>query len=80
MLFALLAMVGLHYAIPLARIVAPPVSYLGLVPLFVGITIAATAARACSTGRHAGRPFERFHRARHPRACIATRAIRCTSG
>ena len=39
MLFALLAMAGLHYAIPLARVVDPPLSYLGLVPLVIGITL-----------------------------------------
>jgi protein-S-isoprenylcysteine O-methyltransferase Ste14 len=33
MLFALLAMIGLHYAIPLAQVVESPLSYLGLVPL-----------------------------------------------
>lgn len=59
MLFALLAMAGLHYAIPLARIVAPPVSYLGLVPLFVGITIAAAAARMFDRIGTPIRPFER---------------------
>ncbi|MGH8237557.1 MAG: methyltransferase family protein [Steroidobacteraceae bacterium] len=59
MLFALLAMVGLHYAIPLARIVAPPVSYLGLIALFVGITIAATAARMFDRAGTPVRPFER---------------------
>lgn len=59
MLFALLAMVGLHYAMPLARIVAPPVSYVGLVPLLVGIAITATAARMFSRFRTPIRPFER---------------------
>lgn len=59
MLFALLAMVGLHYAIPLAGIVEPPVSYLGLVPLFVGSTIAATAPRMFDRIGTPIRPFER---------------------
>ncbi len=59
MLIALLAMVGLHYAIPLAQLVAPPVSYLGLAPLFVGITIAATAARMFDRAGTPIRPFER---------------------
>ena len=79
MLFALLAMVGLHYAIPLARIVAQPVSYLGLIPLFVGITIAATAARMFD---RAGTPSARSSAPPRssPAGCIATRAIRCTSG
>jgi protein-S-isoprenylcysteine O-methyltransferase Ste14 len=59
MLLALLAMVGLHYAIPLADIVEAPVSYLGLVPLFIGITIAATAARMFDRVGTPKRPFER---------------------
>jgi hypothetical protein len=45
MLFALLAMIGLHHAIPLAQVVESRLSYLGLVPLVIGITIAAPAAR-----------------------------------
>jgi protein-S-isoprenylcysteine O-methyltransferase Ste14 len=59
MLLALLAMVGLHYVIPLADIVEAPVSYLGLVPLFIGITIAATAARMFDRVGTPKRPFER---------------------
>jgi len=59
MLLALLAMVGLHVALPLARIVAPPASYLGLVPLLIGIVITATAARAFSRAGTPIRPFER---------------------
>jgi cadmium resistance protein CadD (predicted permease) len=59
MLFALLTMVGLHYAIPLARIVESPVSYLGLVPLLIGITVAATAARMFDRVGTPKRPFER---------------------
>ena len=59
MLFALLTMVGLHYAIPLARIVESPVSYLGLIPLLIGITIAATAARMFDRVGTPKRPFER---------------------
>ena len=59
MLFALLAMAGLHYAIPLARVVDPPLSYLGLVPLVIGITIAATAARMFDRAGTPIRPFER---------------------
>ena len=59
MLFALLAMVGLHYAMPLARVVAPPVSYLGFALLLVGITITATAARMFDRFRTPIRPFER---------------------
>src|SRR5678815_160300 len=59
MLFALLAMIGLHYAIPLAQVVESPLSYLGLVPLLVGITIAATAARLFDRAGTPKRPFER---------------------
>jgi protein-S-isoprenylcysteine O-methyltransferase Ste14 len=59
MLFALLAMVGLHYAMPLGRVVAPPASYLGFVLLLGGITITATAARMFDRFRTPIRPFER---------------------
>ena len=59
MLFALLAMLGLNYAMPLVRIVHPPVSYLGLVPLLIGITIAAAAARLFDRAGTPKMPFER---------------------
>jgi protein-S-isoprenylcysteine O-methyltransferase Ste14 len=59
MLLALLAMLGLHYAIPLAQVVGSPLSYLGLVPLILGITIAATAARMFDRAGTPIRPFER---------------------
>jgi protein-S-isoprenylcysteine O-methyltransferase Ste14 len=59
MLLALLAMVGLHVALPLARIVIPPLSYVGLVPLFFGIVITSSAARAFSRAGTPIRPFER---------------------
>ena len=59
MLLALLAMVGLHYAIPLAQVVEPPVSYFGLVPLLVGLTMAGTAARLFDRAGTPKRPFER---------------------
>jgi protein-S-isoprenylcysteine O-methyltransferase Ste14 len=59
LLFSLLAMVGLHYAIPLAQVVESPLSYLGLIPLLIGITIAATAARMFDRAGTPIRPFER---------------------
>jgi protein-S-isoprenylcysteine O-methyltransferase Ste14 len=59
MLLALLAMVVLHYAIPLADLIAPPLSYVGLAPLAVGITICATAARMFDRAGTPIRPFER---------------------
>ena len=62
MLLALLAMVGLHSVFPLARLVAPPVSYLGLVPLLIGIAITAAAARKFSRVGTPIRPFERSTR------------------
>jgi protein-S-isoprenylcysteine O-methyltransferase Ste14 len=57
--FALLAMIGLHYAIPLAQVLESPLSYLGLVPMLIGITIAATAARLFDRAGTPKRPFER---------------------
>ena len=59
MLLALLAMVVLHYVIPLADLIAPPLSYVGLVPLIVGITVCATAARMFDRAGTPIRPFER---------------------
>jgi protein-S-isoprenylcysteine O-methyltransferase Ste14 len=59
MLLALLAMFGLHFALPLARLVAPPLSYLGLAPLLVGMVITGAAARAFSRAGTPIRPFER---------------------
>jgi protein-S-isoprenylcysteine O-methyltransferase Ste14 len=59
MLLALLAMVVLHYVMPLARIVETPYSYLGLVPLAVGIVICAAAARMFDRAGTPIRPFER---------------------
>ena len=43
----------------LARIVAPPLSYLGLVPLCVGVVITGAAARTFSRVGTPIRPFER---------------------
>ncbi|HEY7639272.1 MAG TPA: isoprenylcysteine carboxylmethyltransferase family protein [Steroidobacteraceae bacterium] len=59
MVLALVAMIGLHTVLPLARLVAPPATWLGLVPLLVGIVITATAARAFSRAGTPIRPFER---------------------
>ncbi len=59
MLLALLAMIVLHYVIPLADLIAPPLSYLGLAPLVVGITICAIAARMFDRAGTPIRPFER---------------------
>jgi protein-S-isoprenylcysteine O-methyltransferase Ste14 len=59
MLLALLAMAGLHYAIPLAQVVEPPVSYFGLVPLLIGLMMAGTAARLFDRAGTPKRPFER---------------------
>ena len=59
MLLVLLAMVGLHWVAPLARIVAPPLSYLGLLPLCVGVVITGAAARTFSRVGTPIRPFER---------------------
>lgn len=59
MLLALLAMAVLHYVIPLASILEPPYSYVGVIPLVVGITICATAARMFDRAGTPIRPFER---------------------
>lgn len=46
LLLALLSMAALHYFLPIARIVSPPWSFLGILLIVIGVGIAAHAARA----------------------------------
>jgi len=59
LIVALLAMAALHYLAPVAHFVAPPYSYLGLVPLAGGLVMAMTASNAF---RRAGTPVVPFER------------------
>jgi protein-S-isoprenylcysteine O-methyltransferase Ste14 len=55
----LLVMAALHFLLPIARFIAPPYSWLGLIPLVGGIVMAATASSAF---RKAGTPVLPFER------------------
>jgi len=45
-LASLLAMLVLHRYLPIARIIEPPLTWLGLVPLLLGLVSAIAGARA----------------------------------
>lgn len=57
MVLALAAMLVLHAQVPIMRLLQPPYSWLGLVPILVGLAISGTAARAF---RRAGTPVVPF--------------------
>jgi protein-S-isoprenylcysteine O-methyltransferase Ste14 len=46
MVLALGAMLGLHVAVPIVWLIQPPYSYLGLVPILVGLAISGAASRS----------------------------------
>jgi len=58
LLITLLAMMGLHWWVPVARLVVPPYSYLGFPLLLAGICVTASAARAFRKAGTALVPFE----------------------
>jgi protein-S-isoprenylcysteine O-methyltransferase Ste14 len=58
-LAAILLMVALHYILPLARILDPPFTYAGALPLIVGIVISAVASRSFAKAGTPVIPFER---------------------
>ncbi len=57
-LMALIAMACLHYFVPISRYLSSPFSYVGLVPLIVGVGIAFTAVRAFARAGTPLVPFE----------------------
>ena len=59
LLISLIAMTGLHFYLPIARIVEVPWSYLGAVFIVIGIIVSATGA---ATFRRAGTPVKPFER------------------
>jgi protein-S-isoprenylcysteine O-methyltransferase Ste14 len=59
MVLALGAMLGLHIAVPIVALIQPPYSYVGLVPILVGLTISSSSARAF---RQAGTPVIPFEK------------------
>jgi len=58
LLLALLVMVGLHYLMPIARIIAPPYSYLGAALIVAGIAITSVAALSFKKAGTPVVPFE----------------------
>jgi protein-S-isoprenylcysteine O-methyltransferase Ste14 len=58
LLITLVAMVGLHWLVPLARLIEPPYSYLGVPFLLAGICVTASAARAFQKAGTSVVPFE----------------------
>ncbi|WP_405237413.1 methyltransferase family protein [Lentisalinibacter orientalis] len=56
-LASLLAMLALHRYAPIARIVEPPLTWLGLVPLVLGLATAIAGARAFGRTGTTVRPF-----------------------
>ncbi len=59
LLITLLLMAALHFGAPIARVLGPPYSYVGAVPLIVGIAISAIAAGAFARAGTPIIPFER---------------------
>jgi protein-S-isoprenylcysteine O-methyltransferase Ste14 len=58
LLLTLAAMAALHYLLPLARLIAPPVSYSGAGLIIIGIGIAAVSALSFSRAGTPVIPFE----------------------
>jgi protein-S-isoprenylcysteine O-methyltransferase Ste14 len=58
LLFTLIVMTGLHFWLPIARIIGPPYSYAGAVLIVLGIAISATAAGAFARAGTPVIPFE----------------------
>jgi protein-S-isoprenylcysteine O-methyltransferase Ste14 len=58
-LAAILLMVALHYFLPLARILNPPSTYVGALPMIAGIVISALASRSFAKAGTPVIPFER---------------------
>ena len=56
-LLAILAMTGLHYLLPIADLIDRPWSYLGLVPIVLGVGLAVWAERLFSWAGTGVRPF-----------------------
>lgn len=57
-LATLIAMVILHRYAPLARIISPPLTWVGIVPCLLGIAITVGAARSFADAGTPLRPFE----------------------
>jgi len=56
-LASLLAMLALHRYLPIARILTPPLTWAGLVPLLMGMAMAIAGARAFGRAGTSVRPF-----------------------
>jgi len=58
LLGAILAMVGLHFGVPVIAIVPSPLNWLGVVPLVAGVVMVLWSASAFSRAGTAIRPFQ----------------------
>jgi protein-S-isoprenylcysteine O-methyltransferase Ste14 len=67
---AIVGMVILHLLLPLARVVPSPWSYLGVIPLGVGVALNLVADRAFKRAATTVKPFEQ------PSALVVTGAFR----
>jgi protein-S-isoprenylcysteine O-methyltransferase Ste14 len=67
---AIVGMVILHLLLPLGRVVPPPWSYLGVIPLGVGVALNLVADRAFKRAATTVKPFEQ------PSALVVTGAFR----
>ncbi len=56
-LASLLAMLALHRYLPIARIIEPPLTWVGLVPLLLGLASAISGARAFGRAGTSVKPF-----------------------
>jgi protein-S-isoprenylcysteine O-methyltransferase Ste14 len=56
-LASLLGMLALHHFLPIARIIEPPLTWLGLVPLLLGLASAVAGAQAFGRAGTSVKPF-----------------------
>src|SRR5262245_38318257 len=59
LLLTLLAMTALHFWLPIARVIAPPYSYIGALFIIAGITIAALGSRMFTKAGTPVIPFQK---------------------
>lgn len=58
LVIALLAMIGLHFLLPVSRVIPRPWNLLGLVPLVIGVILNLSADRAFKQAETTVKPFE----------------------
>ena len=57
-LLTILVMLGLHFLLPVSRLIHAPYTYLGVFPIGLGVTIAVSCMRLFKRANTAIRPFE----------------------